>query len=322
MTTLEMPAREAPAVVPREAIGDVLQAERTPRVTVGMPVYNGEEYLERALDSLLAQEFEDFELIISDNASTDGTEAIARRYAERDSRIRYHRAEVNQGAAWNFSHLVDMARGEYFRWACHDDMLEPSHLSRCVAALDAAPPSVVLAYTRSVLIDEHDVGQWTQEDNMDTRGMPPHARLRQLAQNLRYSNILYGLIRTEAMRQTRRIEPYESSDYVLLAELALLGEFVEVPAYLFRRRIHARMSRQANRSRLSIAQWFSTSNRSGLRLPQLRLMWGYTSAVMRIPMSPVERVRSTFALWYWARRSAKPFLRELVALVSPRYAYR
>ncbi len=293
-----------------------LPSDRAPRVTVGMPVYNGEAYVERALDSLLAQDFEDFELIVSDNGSTDATETIVRRYAERDPRIRYQRTEENRGAAWNFSHLVDMARGEYFRWACHDDTCEPTHLRRCVEMLDASPPSVILAYTRTVIIDERDVGVWTEDENLDTRGESPHERLKHLALSLRYSNVLYGLLRTDALRQTSRLAPYESSDYVLLVELALLGEFAEVPAYLFRRRVHDRMSRRANTTRTSVAQWFSPAAR-GTLLPHGRLMWEYSKAVLDAPLSPMERGRSMLALSAWARRSARPFLREAFALLSP-----
>src|SRR3546814_4612052 len=109
-----------------------------------MPVYNGERYVASAIESLLAQDFEDFELIISDNGSTDRTEEICREFASRDPRIRYVREEENQGASWNFNRVFELARGEYFRWACHDDACEPTHLSRCVELLDESPPSVAL----------------------------------------------------------------------------------------------------------------------------------------------------------------------------------
>src|SRR6185295_20414870 len=101
---------------------------RPPRVSIGLPVFNGEQLLRQAVDSLLAQTFSDFELVISDNGSTDGTEAICREYAARDSRIRYLREPENRGGSWNFSRLPPLARGEYFRWSCHDDICEPTHL--------------------------------------------------------------------------------------------------------------------------------------------------------------------------------------------------
>src|ERR1700753_3521498 len=113
-----------------------------PRVSLGMPVYNGEKYLEAALDSLLAQTFTSFELIVCDNASTDGTQAICERYAARDSRIRYERNERNMGASWNFNPVYSLARAPYFKQAAHDDLCEPEFLERCVAVLDRDPDVV------------------------------------------------------------------------------------------------------------------------------------------------------------------------------------
>src|SRR5215207_1517689 len=107
-----------------------------PRVSVGLPVYNGENYLAEAIDSVLAQTYQNFELIISDNASTDSTEEICRDYAARDRRIRYFREPQNRGAAWNFNHTFELARGEYFKWVAHDDVIGPQYLARTVDQLD------------------------------------------------------------------------------------------------------------------------------------------------------------------------------------------
>jgi glycosyltransferase involved in cell wall biosynthesis len=96
--------------------------EKPPKVSIGMPVFNGEPFIREALDSLLAQTFTDFELIISDNGSTDGTEKICREYAASDPRIRYVRQPENRGAVFNFQYVLTEARGEYFMWAAHDDI--------------------------------------------------------------------------------------------------------------------------------------------------------------------------------------------------------
>src|SRR5436305_4413473 len=98
----------------------------TPKVGVGMPVYNAERYLREALDSFLAQTYADFELTLVDNASDDGTEAICREYATRDDRVRYHRISENMGAVLNFRRAFELARGEYFAWAAHDDLRAPT----------------------------------------------------------------------------------------------------------------------------------------------------------------------------------------------------
>ena len=125
----------------------------TPRVSIGLPVYNGQRFVEEALHSLLKQTYRDFEIIISDNGSNDRTEAICRECASTDDRVRYYRNDENRGAAWNFKHVVDLSKGEYFKWAGHDDICAPEYVERCVDVLDRMP-QVVLCYTKSILIDE------------------------------------------------------------------------------------------------------------------------------------------------------------------------
>ena len=126
---------------------------KIPTVSIGLPVYNGGNYIRDVLDSILSN-FNDFELIISDNASTDNTRAICRSYAEKDSRIRYHRNEENLGAAWNFNQVFHLARGKYFQWACHDDVWTSTLLERYVQVLDQMS-DVVLCYSKTAYIDEH-----------------------------------------------------------------------------------------------------------------------------------------------------------------------
>src|SRR6266852_7405967 len=125
----------------------------TPLVSVGLYVYNGERFLEEALDSILNQTFTDFELIISDNASTDRTGEIAEAHAERDDRIRYYRSEKNMGAGWNIRRVYELAAGKYFKQAAADDLLEPDFLRRCVDILESDPDCVVV-YARTKEIDE------------------------------------------------------------------------------------------------------------------------------------------------------------------------
>src|SRR5262252_3377793 len=114
-----------------------------PTVSVGLPVYNGERYLEESIDSILAQTYTDFELIISDNASTDRTECICRRYAAADARVRYYRNERNIGGYPNHSRVFSLARGRYFRFAAHDDVCDRQLLARCVEALELHPEAVL-----------------------------------------------------------------------------------------------------------------------------------------------------------------------------------
>jgi glycosyltransferase involved in cell wall biosynthesis len=305
----------------RTAAPSIDPARRIPRVTVGLPVYNGERYLRECLESLLAQDFTDFELIISDNGSTDATEAICRDFSARDSRIRYLREPENRGGAWNFNRLPALARGEYFRWVCHDDRCDPTHLRTCVEALDQAPGSVILVFTGTAFIDELGAPTRRTEEMLDTRGLPPHHRYRKVARTVRYSNAMFGLFRLAPLLKTRLHAPYANSDYVLFGELALLGEFWELPGHLFHRRLHPEMSRKLNRTQESVAIWFDTSKR-GRRFyfPELSLIRDQIGAVLRAPIGALEKLK---ALWVvprvWMRRRRSYIARELLAPLVPRF---
>src|SRR5260370_42328257 len=124
-----------------------------PRVSIGMPGYNGAKYVRRSVQSVLAQDYEDFELLISDNASTDETESICRELAERDGRIRYFRNERNVGASQNFNKVFRLASGTFFKWAAPDDGCHPTMLLRRVAVLERSPARGTMGYSLPGLID-------------------------------------------------------------------------------------------------------------------------------------------------------------------------
>src|SRR5919109_5579420 len=150
------------------------------RVSIGMPVYNGVRFLKEAIESILAQTFEDFELIISDNASIDQTEQICREYAAKDKRIRYYRNEKNLGAARNYNRVFELSTGEYFKWQAHDDLCDPQFLEKGVAVL-ARDPSIVLCYSKFLRIDEHG-NPLTMETSKVRGGAKPHERFRSVIQ--------------------------------------------------------------------------------------------------------------------------------------------
>lgn len=234
-----------------------------PRISIGLPVYNGENYLAEAIESILAQSYRDFELIISDNESTDGTEEICRAYAAQDSRVRYERQPRNLGAAPNYNLLVERAQGEFFKWAAHDDNLRPDFLARCVEALDHEP-GAVLAYPRTVVIG--DAGEEISEfhDGLMLMDDAPDARMaaylkRNFLRRKGLCNPIFGVIRTELLRRTRMIQSFLESDNVLLAHFSLLGKFVEVDEILFERRVHSGISTLANRGFAGRQAWFDTS---------------------------------------------------------------
>jgi glycosyltransferase involved in cell wall biosynthesis len=209
-------------------------ANDLPKVSIGMPVYNGERYLRQALDSLLKQDFTDFELIISDNASTDSTQEICQEYSARDGRIRYYRNKENIGAVKNFNRLFELASGQYFMWAAADDLWADTFISECIKGLETTP-AAVLCCTRLEFIDlngnpiEFD---FPKDPNFDSLGLVTRQRIRLLLSQVGWYAI-YGLIRPEALKQTRLCSSQWGHDVILLLELCLLGEFVRIPQTLF-----------------------------------------------------------------------------------------
>ncbi len=218
------------------------------KLTIGMPVYNGEPFIREALDSLLAQTYKDFELIISDNASTDGTEAICREYVQRDPRVKYRRGDVNRGAAWNFNHVVDVATAPLFKWAAADDLHEPEFVARCVAALEEVPDAVA-AYAKAVFIDETGQRGDAYDPGWDLRQSNPSERMRVvilMGGHWVNADPLFGVMKTDALRRTRLMPRYQGGDKRPIGELSLQGKIVEVPEHLLLRRRHRNASNANN----------------------------------------------------------------------------
>ena len=223
-----------------------VKAERTPvrspqapRVSVGMPVYNGEEFLGSALESILEQTFTDLELVISDNASTDSTEAMCRKYASADPRVKYWRNTENVGATENYNAVFRYARGAYFKWASSNDLCHPAFIEESVAVLERRP-DVVLVYPRTQLI--YDATK-PPEDYDDVRNLLQDsacARFKTLLDRIRLNNMMNGVIRSAVLGRTPLLKNFFSSDISLMAEVALFGKFVELPEVMFYRRMDAK----------------------------------------------------------------------------------
>ena len=211
-------------------------AATTPRVSIGVPVYNGARYLAEALDSLLAQTITDRELIISDTASTDDTASICEAYARRDARVRYFRQPVNIGAPRNWNFVAEQARAPFFKWATANDWCPPHMLEQCLAGFEA-DPSAVLVQGTTCLVDEISGRREPYTRDLALPMKQPSARLAALYQDLALNNGQSGLIRVDALRRTRLDRPYEGGDFALMAELALQGRFVVLPDMLLYRRM-------------------------------------------------------------------------------------
>jgi glycosyltransferase involved in cell wall biosynthesis len=284
-----------------------------PQVSVGLPVYNGERYIKDAIQSILRQTFTDFELIISDNASTDDTERICRGFAEQDRRIRYDRNPHNLGAAANYNRVFALSTGKYFKWAAHDDVCAPAYLAKCVDILERYP-SVVLCYPRAKIIDDTGIPIKDYDDGLHLDAEQPSRRLRGYFLTQLAFQPVFGVMRRAVLAQTPLIANYIGSDFVLLARLALAGQIYEVPDRLFWRREHpGRASHLATRK---FAQWWNPDNRAWFYFRQWRWLVGYIDATRAAEISAAEKLRCGVEIMRWAYWRWPLLLKELT-LRSP-----
>ena len=281
-----------------------------PRVSIGMVVYNGERYLAEALDSLLAQTFEDFELTICDNASTDRSGDIGRDYAAQDTRVRYARNPRHLGVMGNYRRAFELSRGQYFRWAADDDLSAPQSLARCVEVLDREP-AVVLAYPKTRFIDEHGRVISDYDDRLHLQSPRPSERFRQVLERLGRCNAAYGLMRADVLKRARLCGDFLGSDVVFLAELSLYGTFWEVPEFLFYRRFHPGAHSSMNPAQ--VRAFFFPDSAHRIRTRDWRHLWEYLRAVERAPLGIFEKLRLHLFLVRVAVYTRETLARELFA---------
>ena len=301
-----------------------------PLVSVGLFVYNGERFLEESLNSILNQTFTNFELIISDNASTDRTGEIARKYAERDTRIRYHRAEKNMGAGWNARRVYELAMGRYFKWAAVDDLIEPDLLRRCVEILESDAGSVV-AYARTKEVDEdgHFIRDYVTPVMADSTD--PVERFRQMVLIDHYCYQIYGLMRMSALRRIPPQGIYVNGDRVLLARMSLLGRFHEISEPLFTSRHHSAQSTKTlparlqqprrlritrRHSALPSAEWWDPAKNRTISFPEFRQLFEYILSISRSELSAGQKFRCYPILLLWTRMHFKHILKDFLIAVD------
>jgi glycosyltransferase involved in cell wall biosynthesis len=270
---------------------EVRKLKPAPRLSIGLPVYNGEKYLAESLDALLGQTYENFELIISDNASTDGTAGICHCYMKQDSRIRYTRQPRNIGAIPNHNLVVGQARGELFKFAAGDDLYARDLLEQCVNALDEYP-HVILAHSWTALID--NAGEVTEkiEYPLATTSLRAPERFRSMLWG-KSGDDFYGVIRAEALRRVVPQDSYHHSDRTFITEIALQGPFYQVQDWLFFRRDHPDRAERARPTVRARCTNMDPRRADRLRHPVIRLyaeyLWAYAAAIRRAPLSVTDR---------------------------------
>jgi glycosyltransferase involved in cell wall biosynthesis len=290
---------------------------RTPRVTIGVPAYNAERYLALSLESLVKQTYEDIEILVCDNASTDSTANIVREFANRDRRIRYVRNEENIGAGRNFIRCVELTRSELFRWQAADDLSAPTLVERCVEVLDARP-DVIQAYARTILIDENGAELEKYNERIQTLADSPRQRYLHVMRNIGLVNSSFGVMRTNLLRKTAILGAHPGGDIVWQAEMALYGKLYEVPEYLHFRRMHA-----GAHSAMTFAQrhtFYNPSRSPGRELRMWRQAYERVVSVMRSPLPPGERIRLTASIARDAIASRDTLMAELVGSLRHRWS--
>lgn len=270
-----------------------------PRLTIGLPVHNGERHLSQSLDALLDQTYTDFELIISDNASTDGTERICREYVRRDQRVSYVRQRHNIGAAGNHNAVVRLARGELFKWASHDDLYANDLLARCVQALDENPDAVLASCWTAFMDVDGTVTKAVDVYPPGTDSPRAPERFRGLLFAVSGDDD-YGVIRTEVLRRTPLSGSHYHADRTLVAELALHGRFHRIPETLYFRRD---LPDRAGRPTQTVRDWCVTHDprrANRLRHPTARLLaeyvWAFADGIRRAPLTAGDKWRCYCAL--------------------------
>jgi len=290
-----------------------------PRITLAMPVFNGENYIAQAIESILNQDFADFELVITDNASTDGTEAIARRYAEADPRVRYHRHPKNLGAAPNYNSGYELSSpdSEFLKWCAHDDYISPNYLSECLRILDA-DPDVSLAFGITQCVDENsDEITTVGHDIPSLDGLSGAERFGKV---IRFSGTcfeIFGVYRKDVLRRTTLHRLYYGSDRALLAEVALLGKYARCENAVFYNREHRSRSINIDDKRAR-RQWQFAEGGNKASFEH----WGLIAHLFEIARRHPEVAPTAQTTWQVASFAAKPmqlsrYALELVGAVSP-----
>ncbi len=280
----------------------------TPRIVIGIPVYNGGDLLAKTIESILNQTFSDFQLIISDNASTDNTEKICRTYASQDTRIEYIRQPENLGMAPNFNFVFRPGDAPYFKWAAHDDIIKPDYLSHCIELLDN-DPSLTLAHCPTLRIDEHGNELGIYRD-LTLAGDRISERFWRVLWTINIYEI-YSVMRSDAVAKAKPAGSYFGSERNILTDVLLQGNIAYLDESLFARRdhkgaltsMHIESKEQDNfEQRQAVhapkAKKMSSAQASALRFKE------YLASILRLPIPFNERLACLQVLLDWGLKRA------------------
>lgn len=286
-------------------------------ISIGLPVYNGQNLIQEAIDSMLGQTHADFELIISDNASTDDTESICRAYAARDSRVRYFRNEENIGAAANFRKVFHLSSSKYFKWIGVDDYCAPTYLEQTKEVLDSRD-DVVLCCSKVTIIDGDGKHLRQYEDTQELPQPSPSERFPQFLAQDSWVNAVYGLMRSDALKKSSIMGTFPGSDIVVMAEMSLYGKFVELPEYLFFRRIHPEAFSYECSTEKQQEFYNPGADKKLLPLYNWRHLYEHLRSISRAPIGASEKQRLVGHVFKMAKWRRKDLLDEILLVLKPR----
>ena len=283
-----------------------------PKVSIAVPVYNCEKFVAQSVESLLAQTYGDFELVISDNASTDNSEEVCRRYEKLDKRVRYVRRTENIGGPGNFRHVFSLCSGQYHKWSTADDYWHPNFLQEAVDVLDKQP-DVVLCYPMTQLIDAQGTKIEDYADNLMLMQDSPTERFRELYRLIGLCNAHLGLLRRDAMSQTRLIAGHWASDVDFLAEMALRGKFRLLPDIRFFRRFHPASSSWARDDDEHQKKYYDPAGKTNRKLDTWRRFMFQFGMIWDSPVSMADKAALSVYIARWMRWERHALIRELHA---------
>jgi len=275
-----------------------------PTVSIGMPIHNGGIWLADSIESILNQTYSDLELVITDNASTDNSEEICRSYAAQDSRVRYIRHNTNIGGPNNYNSAFHHTSSPYFKWASCNDICQKEMIERCIEVL-LARKDVVLSYPKTRLLLEETNTTEDYEDNLDLQDESACSRFKKLLQKIRLNNAMNGIFRSEVLKNTPLMKLHVAEDINLMAELTLYGKFVEIPEYLFYRRMGSNADRKTM-TKEEIFDHYDPNKLDGMYFQRWKINADYFSAAYRSPISINEKLcvyRYLLRVLNWDKRA-------------------
>jgi glycosyltransferase involved in cell wall biosynthesis len=259
-----------------------------PPVSIGMPVYNGAKWLVATVESILSQRYVDFELVISDNASTDATEKMCRQIAAGDQRVRYFRNDTNVGASNNFNLAFKRSRGAFFKWTSCSDLIAPDYLSKCVPVL-SKNPDAVLVFPRTSLFTHTLADGQAYAERFDLDVADPVERFRRYTDHANLNNIMQGLIRSSVLRGTQLYRKFVGADFNMIAELILRGRAIQIDEVLHYRRMEEETF-TARYSAVELRRTYDPANPNRMVLQFWRRSLDYFPLVLRAPLPVVEKL--------------------------------